>query len=168
MAGTRSTPVVANHAFTLVEVLCSAAILGILCLALFYGLSQGFSMTQTEREALRATQIALTRMEGLRLEAWSSNQLFNPIFVPHSFTESFYPLGLNGSSSTGPVYSGTMTVKTCPFTGESPVPSYNSNMALVTVVVNWQDIEHGRTNTFTRTNYTFVAKYGIQNYVYAQ
>lgn len=159
---------VAKRAFTLVEVLCSAAILAILCLALFYGLSQGFGMTQTAREALRATQIALTRMEGLRLEAWSTNQLFNPVFVPPNFTESFYPLGLNGSSSTGTVYSGTMTVKTGPFTGDSLVPSYNSNMALVTVVVSWQDNFYGRNNTFARTNYTFVAKYGIQNYVYAQ
>lgn len=167
-AGTGSGLGVAKRAFTLVEVLCSAAILAIVCLALFYGLSQGFAMTQTARENLRATQIALTRMEGLRLEAWSTNQLFNPVFVPPTFTASFYPLGLNDTSSTGAVYSGTMTIAPGPFTGDSLVPSYNSNMALVTVVVSWQDVYYGRTNTYTRTNYTLVAKYGIQNYIYAQ
>lgn len=158
-------------AFTLVEVMVSAAITAIIFLALFYGLAQGFDMTKTTREGLRATQIALSRMEGLRLEAWNTNELFNPNFVPPTFTDSFYPPGFSGSMSTGVVYSGTMTITTGPFTGASDdavVPSYNNNMALVTVTVSWQDHYFGHTVTFTRTNYTYVAKYGIQNYVYAQ
>lgn len=153
-------------AFTLVEVMCAAAITAIVLLALFYGISQGLAMTQTARESLRATQIALSRMEGLRLEAWGPNQLFNPTYVPTNFTESFYPPGYYGSTSlTGVVYSGTMTITTNPFTGPNP-PSYNDDMALVTVTVQWQDVHYGRTNTFSRTNYTYVAAHGIQNYVY--
>lgn len=152
--------------FTLVEVMCSAAIVAIIFLALFSGVSQGFNMIQTEREGLRATQIALSRMEGLRLEAWTTNQLFNPIYVPTTFSDSFYPPGFGGSSTTGVVYSGTMTITPGPFTGSPLVPSYNSNMALVTVTVSWKDHYDGHTVTFTRTNYTYAAKYGIQNYVY--
>ena len=107
-------------------------------------------------------------MEGLRLEAWSTNQLFNPNFVPPTFTDSFYPLGLGGSSSsTGTVYSGTMTITPGPFSGPN-APIYNNNMALVMVTVSWQDNYSGHTITFSRTNYTYVAQWGVQNYVYAQ
>lgn len=158
----------ANSGFTLVEVICSAAIAAIIFLALFQGISQGLTVTQTTREGLRATQIALTRMEGLRLEAWSTNQLFNTTLVPTNFTDSFYPLGLGGSSSsTGTVYSGTMTITPRPFSGAN-APLYNNNMALVTVTVSWQDNYNGHFVTFSRTNYTYVAQNGLQNYVYAQ
>lgn len=152
--------------FTLVEVICSAAIAAIIFLALFRGISQGMSMIKTAREGLRANQIALQRTEGLRLEAWTASQLFNTNFVPTTFSDSFYPFGLNGSSSsTGTVYSGTMTITPSPFSGAN-VPLYNSKLALVKVTVSWQDNYQGRTNTFTQTNYTYVAQWGLQNYVY--
>jgi prepilin-type N-terminal cleavage/methylation domain-containing protein len=162
------SPQATQRAYTLVEVLCSIAIAAILLAALFTGINMGYRIIQQERENLRATQVMLGRMEGLHLEAWGSGQLFNTNYVPTHFTDSFYPLGLNGSiSSTGVVYSGTMTIATNPFTGLNP-PSYNGNMALVTVTVTWTDaVTDARTIVHSRTMRTYVAQYGMQNYVYS-
>jgi hypothetical protein len=41
-------------------------------------------------------------------------------------------------------------------------------MRQIIVQVGWKDVFYGRTNTHVRTFNTFVAQYGIQNYVYAQ
>lgn len=159
--------VVGRRAYTLVEVLCSAAIAAILFVALFNGINMGYRIVQQERENLRATQVVLGRMEGLRLEAWGTNQLFNPVVVPTNFTDSFYPLGIGGSTgSTGVVYSGTMNITLGPYTNNAP--SYNSNMALVTVTVTWTDqVTDARTIIHTRKMRTYVAQYGMQNYVYS-
>lgn len=156
----------AERGFTLVELLVSVIIAAILFAALFNGINMGYRIIQQERENLRATQIVVDRMEGLRLEAWGTNQLFNPSFVPTNFTDSFYPLGLQGNtSSTGVVYSGTMTITPSPYTNNPP--SYNSNLALVVVTLTWTDaVTDARTITHTRTMKTYVAQYGMQNYVF--
>ncbi|HZT23351.1 MAG TPA: type II secretion system protein [Verrucomicrobiae bacterium] len=155
-----------QRAYTLVEVVCSALIGAILFAALFSGINAGYRIVRQERENLRATQVILTRMEGLRLEAWGTNQLFNPALVPTNFTDSFYPLGLGGStSSTGVVYSGTMQITPGPYTNNPP--AYNTNLALVTVTVTWTDqVPDGRNLVHTRTMRTYVAQYGVQNYIY--
>jgi len=82
-------------AFSLVEVMVAASIMAIIFAALFAGISSTFSLMDVTRENLRATQIMVSRLEGLRLCAWSNNQLFNTSVVPTNFTDSFYPLGLN-------------------------------------------------------------------------
>lgn len=152
-----------HAAFTLVEVMISAAISAIVFLSLFYGISQGYNIIQVERENLRATQIMLSHMEGLRLCLWSTNQLFDPDVVPHTFTDYFYPVGLGGFSSNDVVYTGTMTITTNP---DSIGTSYSPDMALVTVAVNWNDVQYGHTNSHRRTMSTYVARYGVQNYIY--
>jgi len=152
-----------RQAFTLVEVLAATAIAAIILTALFAGISTGISVLKTTRENLRATQIMVSRMEGLRLCAWGTNQLFNPVVVPATFTDYFYPVGL-GYQTNGAVYSGTMTVTTN-FT-LNPAASYNGQMALVTVRVSWNDAFYGVTTTHTRSVSTLVAQNGIQNYVY--
>jgi hypothetical protein len=86
--------------------MCAAAITAIIILALFTGLTSGFKLTQMERENLRATQIALARMEGLRLYAWSSNQLFSPTMLPNNFTDYYYPSNLGGVFGNNTVYTG--------------------------------------------------------------
>ena len=153
--------------FTLVEVLVAAAIGAIIFLALYAGISNCFGMLTTSRANLRATQIMVSRMEGLRLEAWgdtnSVTQLFDPTYVPPTFTEYFYPLGLNGQSNNlGTVYHGTMTVTNVTL---NPPASYSTNMAMVTVTVSWTDNIAGHAVSHTRHMSTYVAKYGVQNYV---
>ena len=156
-------PHLAQRAFTLIEVMCAAAIAAIIIVALFSGLSSGFNLVQMERENLRATQIALARMEGLRLYAWSSNQLFSPAMLPNTFTDYYYPSGLGGFSSNNTMYTGSVTIANVSL---SPSASYSTNMQQIIIKVGWKDVFYGRTNMHVRSFNTFVARYGLQNYVY--
>ncbi|HEX3628192.1 MAG TPA: type II secretion system protein [Verrucomicrobiae bacterium] len=142
-----------GRAFTLVEVLISAAITGIILAAVFATVSTSFGILTVTRQNLRATQIIVSRLEGLRLEAWDQtnqlSQLFNAGYVPTNFVEYFYPLGLNGSTNEGIAYYGTMTVSqlTDPTLQTevygSTIPSYATNMALVTVTLSWTNSVKG-------------------------
>ena len=145
--------------------MCAAAIAAIIIGALFSGLASGFQLTQMERENLRATQIAMARMEGLRLYAWNANQLFNPTMLPNSFTDYYYPFGLGGFSGSNTVYTGSVTIANVAL---SPSASYSDSMRQIIVKVGWKDAFYGRTNAHVRTFNTYVAQFGIQNYVYAQ
>lgn len=144
-------------AYTVVEVVVSVALLGLLFVALYGGLTSGFAVTQVSRENLRATQIMLDRMEGVRLFNW--NQLVYSNWIPNTFTDWFYPLG-GTNQSRGIAYTGTMVVNTSPVL--NPPASYSSNMCLVTVTVNWSS---GGT-TRTRSMSTYVSRNGMQNYIY--
>jgi prepilin-type N-terminal cleavage/methylation domain-containing protein len=161
--GSRRALRFAQRAFTLVETMCAAAIAAIIFLALFSGLTSGFNLTQMERENLRATQIALARMEGLRLYKWSSAQLFSPAMLPNVFTDYYYPYGMGGFSTNNTMYTGSVTIANVTL---SPSASYSTNMQQIIVQVGWKDTFYGRTNTHVRTFNTYVAKYGIQNYVF--
>ena len=49
----------------------------------------------------------------------------------------------------------------------SPAASYASNMALVTVTVTWTNGAYGVDNVHTRSMSTYIAQYGLQNYVFS-
>jgi len=171
-------------AYTLVEVMMASMVAAILFAALFYGLTQGYNLVQKERESLRATQILVGKIEGIRLCAWdtvttnSTYQLFNPAIVPTNFTDSFYPVGLSGTTNDGVTYSGTITIITnnLTFNGSTlgtnglpaagTPPSYSNQMAQAIVTVKWSDVHNGHANTFTRSMKTYVAQYGVQNYIF--
>jgi hypothetical protein len=159
-----------SRAFTLVEALVAAAIGAIIFTALYAGISNSFSLLNTARANLRATQIMVSRLEGLRLCAWGNgtnqlSQLFNPSIIPPTFTDYFYPEGMNGDSgSHGTTYSGTMIVETN--ISLTPPASYSSRMARVTVTLTWSDGLAGRAITHSRSMSTYVAQYGEQNYVF--
>jgi prepilin-type N-terminal cleavage/methylation domain-containing protein len=150
--------------FSLLEVLVAIAISAIIFAALYRGISATFGMLQTVRENLRATQIMVSRLEGVRLCAWDNGQLFSTNIVPRTFSDSFYPSGMGGSTNNGATYVGTMTVQQNP--SMSPSSSYATNMALVTVTISWTNSNGGQPLAHTRSMSTYVAKYGIQNYVY--
>jgi prepilin-type N-terminal cleavage/methylation domain-containing protein len=154
----------AKAAFSLLEVMIAAAVMAIIYASLFMGISTTFSLLQATRENLRATQIMISRLEGLRLCAWSSSQLFNTNVVPATFTDSFYPLGLNSTTNKCTTYSGTMTVTANPTL--QPAATYSSNLALVTVTVTWTNGGYGTPSVHTRSMRTYAAKYGLQNYIY--
>jgi prepilin-type N-terminal cleavage/methylation domain-containing protein len=163
--------------FTLVEVLTAAAIAAVIFTAIFASVSVAFGLLTTTRQNLRATQIMVSRLEGLRLEAWDTanglSQLFNPTYVPTNFTESFYPLGLNGTTNDGISYYGTMTVSNMSSTSwylTGTTPSYAGNTALVTVTLRWTNSTRGISEVgkiHTRSMSTMVSQYGLQNYVFS-
>jgi prepilin-type N-terminal cleavage/methylation domain-containing protein len=154
----------AMRGFTLIEVMIAAVVSAITFGAAFYGISTGLTLLQSSREDLRATQIALSRVEALRLEQWGTNQLFNTAYVPTNFTDYFYSIGsITQSSNT--VYAGTITFSAPALS--SPTPSYIDNMRQVTVSVTWTNTTRTTVNIHTRTMVTYVARYGIQNYVYS-
>jgi len=154
-----------EQALSLVELLIAVCIMAIVFTVLFAGISSTFNLIQVTRENLRATQIMVSRMEGLRLCAWSDDQLFNTNIVPPSYTDSFYPPGLNTGTGKGTIYSGTMTVTTN-FTLDPP-STYNDKLALVTVTTTWTST-HGSVSTIHhRTMVTYVARHGLQNYIYS-
>src|SRR6266481_414088 len=86
----RRNPQVSQIAYTLVEVIVCVALIIILFVSLYGGMSSGFAVTQTSRENLRATQIMLEYMEGIRLYNW--DQLTSSNWIPTSFTNYYYPL----------------------------------------------------------------------------
>ncbi len=146
-------------AYTVVELVVAVALLGIMFVSLFGGMSSGFAITQVARENLRATQILLERMEGIRLFTWE--ELCYSNWIPANFTGYYYPLGnTNAGESLGLVYTGTMTVTPNPVM--NPPASYSTNMAAVVATINWVSANVPR----TRTMVTYVARNGIQNYVY--
>ncbi len=153
----RRNPLASVLAYTLAEVVICVALIVIVFVGLLGGMSTGFALTQGSRENLRATQIMLEYMEGIRLYNW--NQLVYSNWVPSTFTSYYYPLAVPGESQGIP-YSGTVTVTTNPVL--NPTAVYSPNMAAVTVGVSWTNAGAGHTRTMT----TYVARNGLQNYIY--
>jgi hypothetical protein len=153
-----------------VEALVAAAIGAVIFTALYLGISNSFSLLNVARANLRATQIMVSRLEGLRLCAWGNgtnqmSQLLDTNIIPLTFTDYFYPQGMNDDTNNhGAIYHGTMTVETN--ITLNPPASYSAQMARVTVTLTWEDGVAGRTVTHTRSMSTYVAQFGEQNYVF--
>jgi len=140
------------------EVMVGVIILGLAIVSLFALLSSGFAMVRLNRDNLRATQIMLNRVEGLRLYNWE--QLTTGNMVPRTFTEYYYPLG-STNVNQGTLFSGTMDIDNAV---QNPPSTYSSNMMrAVTVRVTWMSGQVQRTRQMT----TFVSQYGLQNYVFS-
>jgi prepilin-type N-terminal cleavage/methylation domain-containing protein len=140
-------------AFTLVEVLVTVVIVAVLFTALFTGLAQGVAFCSASRERLRANQVALERIEGIRLVKWSD--LTNTNFVPRTFTTTYAPF----SQNKGVLYNGDLTIGSA---GLSPTPTYADSVRKITVRVTWLSGSVQRSHTIA----TYVSRNGLQNYVY--
>ena len=92
----RRGPRVRPLAYTLAEVIVCVALVAILFVSLYGGMTSGFAVTQSSRENLRATQIMLEYMEGIRLYNW--DQLTASNWIPGNFTNYYYPLAVPGES----------------------------------------------------------------------
>lgn len=143
-----------RRAFTLVEVMVAVVVVAIVFVTLFVGLAQGFSLSSAARERLRANQVALERIEGIRLVKW--NDLTNTALVPLAFTADYAP----GSANGGVVYNGTITLATPNFGASTP--SYVSAMKQIRVDVTWTSGQR----TYNHTVSTVVSRHGMQNYIY--
>jgi hypothetical protein len=155
-------------AFTLVEVVISTAIIALMSISLFTGITQGLAVISIARENLRATQIMIEKIELLRLYSWT--ELNTSGFVPGAFAECLMPSNTTNSSTVAssvdalrtPSGAGTIFVGTIRLETPSLSTSYNANMKLATLTVTWTNGNIVR----TRTMQTLVAEKGIHDYIY--
>jgi prepilin-type N-terminal cleavage/methylation domain-containing protein len=143
-------------AFTMAEVLVAVLVLAVIATAFYGALSSAFSVVQSTREDLRATQILMRKVEGIRLCTWS--QLTN-----FTFSEPYDPL-TTGGGSVGPTYSGTVTVGQA--TNVPNTVSYTNDILLVTITVNWTNYRGSVVMPRSKQMQTQVARNGMQNYVW--
>jgi prepilin-type N-terminal cleavage/methylation domain-containing protein len=147
----------AASGFTLAETLVAILVFAVMATGLYAGFTSGFMTIQVARENLRATQILLERMETIRLYRWE--QVTDDAFIPKAFTEYFYPDGL-AAGAGGIAYTGMMAVASVP---DSLPAEYKNDMRQATVRIGWVSgkVPH------VREMKTYVARYGLQNYVYS-
>jgi hypothetical protein len=103
----------------------------------------------------------LEKVETLRLYNW--DQVNSNGFIPTNFTDVYDPQASSGRQ--GVTYTGTLTI--ADFTNAtsgsvSTPPSYSTNMRQVTLTVNWNTRNINRSRSLT----TYIARDGMQNYVY--
>ena len=147
-------------AFSLPEVVIALVIVATLLVALYAGFTAGFTVMKSARESLRATQILIQRAEVLRLYNWTQVRNTNSFLKP-SFVEYYDPLGV-AAGNYGVKYVGTVRTNAVNISGAN----YVKDMRSVTMTIFWTN-RIGRTNvTFSRQLETYVARYGVQNYVY--
>ena len=129
-------------------------ILALATVSLFALLTAGFAMVQLNRDNLRATQIMLNRVEGLRLYNWGDVTSGS---IPSSFTETYS--GTFGTNQ-GTVFTGQMTIGPAI---QSPASGYSSNlMRSVTIQITWTNGQQQHTRQMS----TYVSAYGLQNYIW--
>ena len=142
--------------YTTMEVVIAVFIMSIMFISLYAGITFGFGVSRTERENLRATQIILERMEGIRL--FNYDQLSDTNYNPATFVKYYYPQATGGQSQ-GIAYTGTVNVADSPTL--SPTAAYSTTMKQVTVGLKW--VSGGALRS--RSIVTYAARNGIQNYV---
>ncbi|MGV3772430.1 MAG: type IV pilus modification PilV family protein [Verrucomicrobiales bacterium] len=160
-----------SKAFTLVEVVVSTAIIGVVFVSLYAGISAGFAVVNLARENLRATQIMVEKMETIRLYTWE--QISSNGYIPATFSAPFFPSIVTNSSSGsstnytsgaatveqsgGLIYTGALTIADAPVSSQ-----YSTNMKLIKLSLTWKSGQVER----TREMQTLIAKHGLQNYIY--
>lgn len=142
----------ANAGFTLLEGVVGVGLMGVLIVCLYTGMTTGFSTVRLARENLRATQVIQEKFETLRLYTW--DQINDTNFIPATFTAGLY----TGNGQTDPsAYKGKVKI-----TRAGIADAYADDLRLVTIEVNWTSGTMPRTRTMS----SFVARYGMQNYIY--
>lgn len=139
--------------FTFVETFVAMFVVGLVVIALYGGMTSGFSVIRIARENQRATQILVEKMETIRLYNWdqitaSSN------FIPRTF-ETYYYSG--DRTNTGVLYRGSISINPAPVT-----EGYSNTLREIVVDIEWTERGLPR----QREIRTFVSQYGLQNYVY--
>jgi type II secretory pathway pseudopilin PulG len=151
-----------QRAYTLAEVTVATLLLSTLLIALYAGMSGGLAYTAMIREELRATQVMLERLEGIRLYNW--DQIHSNGFVPPTFTAYYYPNPTNPATGSGVLYTGSITIRPVQW---SPQPAYVDDLREVIVRVGWQTgTGPGAPQVRVREMRTLVSRYGLQNYIF--
>ena len=142
------------QAFTITEVVIAIVIVVIGTAGLMSCFSYSFNVIQRVRENQRATQIILEKAETLRLFSW--DQVNTSGFIPSTFTAT-YDGDIAASNYTGTIYYGRVSIGSFPY-----ATSYQNDMKKMDLTLSWTSLGMTRTRSLT----TFIAKDGIQNYVY--
>ncbi len=150
----------AELAFTLVEVIVAVVLVGMMSLALFGCLSSGFTIIQSARENLRATQIMLQRVENVRLFTWKQT-LDTTNYLKPTFTEYYDPQGAT-SNRAGTTYQGFVASN---IPADLPA-AYRTNTRTITVTLYWTNNIGNQTTVRSRQMQTRVARSGMQNYIW--
>jgi type II secretory pathway pseudopilin PulG len=137
--------------FTLTETCVAVAVVGVFLVSLCSGLTMGTTVIRASREHERATQVMVEKFEAIRLYTW--DQITNTTFIPTNFTAPFDPTKSNG----GLTYTGTLIITNTSITG-----SYSNDLKKVKVQLTWPS----GSVTITQSMVSFVARYGMQNYIY--
>jgi type II secretory pathway pseudopilin PulG len=124
-------------AFTLVEALIGAGILGFTMAALYGAFSFGFTTIKLSQEEVRADQILVQKLETLRVYDWSQ---VTGGYLLTNFTAYYSSGATNGLS-----YSGLLSVTPFVPTNES----YSNTLRQVTASVSWPSGKVTRTRTMT-------------------
>ena len=146
-------PAKAKRGSAIMEALLTSAIVGTMGGGLMGTFTYGFMAMQMVRENQRATQIILEKVETLRLYSW--DQMMTPGFIPPTFQEVFDP---QAEENNGVMYTGTVEIEQ-PSSGSS----YSDNLRELVVTVTWTSVNKAQRS---RTLATYIAKDGLQNYVY--
>jgi type II secretory pathway pseudopilin PulG len=149
-------------AYSLPEVVIAAAVLGMLSVSLLAAFSSGLTVVRSGRENMRATQILLQKMETIRLLTWG--QVRDTSLAATNFTDWYDPTRTN-TQSAGVIYQGFFSNSAAPDT----IPTaYRDKMRTATVTVFWTNYPAGTNSAVvhSRQFQTYVARYGMQNYVY--
>jgi len=146
-----------QSAFTMAEVMVALLVVSIAVNSLYTGVSSGFALVKLAREELRATQLMLQRLETMRLYTWS--QLTDATYFSTNNYAAYYDPAGQANGSGGAVY----TVSTA-ITTNTPAATYSPDMRRVTVQVSWSSGQINRRREMS----TYVARYGMQNYIYTK
>ena len=166
-AFTKSAKSRRHGGFSLPEGLFGLAIMGVVFITLYTGMTTGFESIRRSRENLRATQILMERFETIRLYTWE--QVNTPGYIPTNFVAYFEPsyskISTNASTNAIVKHMGASGI---PYTGTVTVASsgisepYSNDLRKITVELAWSS--NGR--NCKRSYSSFIARYGLQNYVY--
>jgi prepilin-type N-terminal cleavage/methylation domain-containing protein len=160
----------ARRAYTFVEVMMAVAVVGVMTVSLYAGISASFGVIQRTRENLRATQILVQRAETVRLYSW--DQLTNnatPRWFQTNFTEVYDPLSVTNGTGIGISYHGNIALSVPPPVSVLPANvSYRGNVALVSITLRWTNAAGANPIPHVRTYQTLVAKSGMQRYVFGK
>jgi prepilin-type N-terminal cleavage/methylation domain-containing protein len=140
-------------AFSLVEVMVSLAILGIVATALMAAFGSGFNIIKGTRLEQRATQILLEKAEVVRLFNW--DQLITPGVVPTNFAEPFFSIGNVTNNSVQ--YNGRLAI-----TNANLGNVYDADVRLITIDLFWTN----GNRVMKRSVSTYISRYGMQNYLF--
>lgn len=150
-----------DRAYTLAEVIVTVLVVAVMVITLYAGFSNGFRVVQITRENLRATQIMLEWMETVRLYTWS--QVQSNAYVPPVFKDVYDPSGLSTNSG------GTKYVAYTHRQFATNVPAaYSTNIFQFTVTLYWTNYQGAKAIPQSRQMQTFIAKQGLQNYVFSR
>lgn len=133
----------------------ACAILAIMVVSLFGGISFGFSNITIARQNLRATQVALEKMEIVRMYSWE--QVNSNGFVPTSFTAPFFPSVSGNDTNGGVTYYGTIDISKVKFG-----TTYDEDMREVVVRLNWTNKNIAQSLEMS----SYISQYGMHRYIY--